>query len=279
MRFALAGAVSACMLLLQAPAPPPSGGEAPVLHYGGKPLRIGFECTADDVQWAGMACSEDEPCPLYLELSAVEAVGNKVFVAGNIHSAASTLYSILLSSDDSGRTWREPHDRLRGCGLDRIQFVDFENGWVSGQLLQPLPQDPFFLITSDGGKSWRQRPVFGENRPASILQYWFASRGNGSLVIDRAQSGETGRYELYESSDGGDSWTLRESNDKPLRLKRTGYANTDWRIRADAATKAFCIERRQGERWNVLASFAVGIGACKPSEAAPAPESEAPKVQ
>jgi hypothetical protein len=246
-----------------------------VLQNAGKPMVVDFRCTNDDIQWAGLNCSEEEPCPVYLELTAVESVGNKIFAAGNIHSAASTLYSILLASDDAGKTWREPYQRVRGASLDHIQFVDFENGWISGQTVQPLPQDPFLLITSDGGKTWRQRPMFSEARSGAIVQFWFGSRINGSLVLDRGQSGEFGRWELYESPNGGETWMLRETNERQIRLKRSAGANTDWRIRADAASKAFHIERRQGERWGGLGAFLVRMPECKPAaEAAAAPAAE-----
>ena len=215
---------------------------------------------------------------MFLELAALESLGNRVFAAGNIHSATSTLYSILLASDDSGRTWQEAHERLRGVSLDRIQFVDFEFGWISGQAVQPLPADPFLLITSDGGKTWRQRPLFSESRAGAILQFWFSSRNNGSLVLDRGQSGDLGRYELYETPNGGETWMLRETNERLIRLKRMAGENTDWRIRADARTKSFAVERRHAEKWTALALFAVEVQACRPSaEAPPAPPAAEPE--
>ena len=277
---ALAAVICGLAVRMAAQAPG-AAGEPPaaqVMQNTGAPMQVAFRCTNDDIQWAGLSCSEEEPCPVYLELAAVESVGNKIFAAGNIHSSSGTLYSILLSSDDSGKTWREPHLRLRGAGLDHIQFIDFENGWISGQAVQPLPQDPFLLITSDGGKTWRQRPLFSETRAGSILQFWFASRNNGSLVVDRGQGGELGRYELYESPNGGETWMLRETNERPIRLKRAAGTSPDWRIRADGRTKSFAIERRQGEKWAALSSFAVGLPVCRPAaeeeppQAAPVPQ-------
>jgi hypothetical protein len=96
-------------------------------------------------------------------------------------------------------------------------------------------------------------------------------------VVDRGQSGELGRYELYESPNGGETWMLRETNERPIRLKRAAGISPDWRIRADARTRSFAIERRQGEKWTALGSFAVGLPACRPAaeeeppQAAPAP--------
>ncbi len=96
-------------------------------------MRVPFQCTDDDMQWAGMSCSEEEPCPVYLEVSAMEPVGNRLVVVANIHTESITLYSVLLTSEDAGGTWREPYERTRGVGLDHVQFIDFQNGWISGQ--------------------------------------------------------------------------------------------------------------------------------------------------
>lgn len=262
---------------------PQKSGEAatparPVLENTGKPMVVEYHCTDEDIQNAGMSCSADDPCPVYLELAAVEAVGNRIFLAGNIHSSSTTLYSVLLASDDSGKSWREPYERIRSAGLDHIQFVDFENGWISGGILSPLPRDPFMLVTTDAGKSWRNRPIFSETRFGAIQQFWFSSRTNGALLVDRGESGDSGRYELYETPDSGETWMLRAVNERlvPIRQARD-RGNTDWRIRADGAIKAFRVEHHAGERWHSIAAFAVSIGQCRvPASPAPVVEVAAP---
>ena len=153
---------------------------------------------------------KDAPCPVYLELGAAASAGNKYFIAGNIHSDAVTLYSVLLGSDDAGHSWREVYQRIRAAGLDHLQFLDAQSGWAGGQQLFPLPQDPFVLLTTDGGKNWRQSAVFGENSDyhfGSIQEMYFSSKTNGSLVVDRSSGGDPGPFALYESPDGGTSWT------------------------------------------------------------------------
>jgi hypothetical protein len=272
MRLVLAMAVMCSLARSQAPpAAPPAG---PALVNLGKPMRIGFSCTEEDMLAAGMTCSEDEPCPVYLELSAAEAVGDKLFLAGNLHSTEATLYSILLASDDGGKSWREPFERQRATSLDRIQFVDFETGWVAGQVLQPLPNDPFLLLTTDGGKSWRRRPVFSESRAGAIQQFWFDSPNAGRLLI-----ADGSRFELYESPNGGETWLIREVSDRPIRWKASPAREPVVRVRADAAARSFRLERRDGERWTLVASFLIAAGACKPgpAELKPPPEPETEK--
>ena len=247
----------------------PATAALPVLENSGTPMLLPFHCTEEDVQWAGLSCSVDEPCPVYLELAAVESGGGpgpgRIFAAGNIHSSAVTLYSVLLASEDGGHTWREVHERMRGSSLDHIQFFDAELGWASGQALSPLPQDPFLLLTSDGGKTWRQRVIFSESRVGSIQQFQIGARDSGSLILDRGPGSEGGRYELYESPDAGETWTIRETSDRPFQLKPSPVAPpSEWRARADGPTQSFHLERRQGERWVSVAAFSVKLGACQP---------------
>jgi hypothetical protein len=243
---------------------PPANSAPPVLENSGKPMLLPFRCTEDDIRWAGLSCPAEEPCPVYLELAAAESAAGRIFAAGNIHALDVTLYSVLLASEDAGHTWREAYERIRGASLDHIQFLDAELGWTSGQALSPLPQDPFLLLTTDGGKTWRQRVIFSESRVGSIQQFQIGAKDSGSLIVDRGPGAEGGRYELYESPDAGETWTIKETSDRPFQLKPLPVAPSAWRVRADGPTQAFHLERRQGERWISAAAFAVKLGACQP---------------
>ena len=254
----------------------------PVYQNTGKAIKLPFACTDDDIHFAGLSCTPDEPCATYLELTGWEQVGDKLFTAGNIHTTETTLYSVFLSSADKGKTWREAHDRIRGAGLDQLQFLDFQHGWVGGSVLYPLPRDPFVLATADGGKSWSKYEIFGEARGGAILEMRFSSPKDGAVVLDRGQSEEGARYEMYETPTGGSSWLIREAGEKPMNIKRSAMANPDKRLRADANTKAFQLEVRQAGKWSSLSGFAIELDACKPApppdrEPPPPPESEAAK--
>jgi photosystem II stability/assembly factor-like uncharacterized protein len=229
------------------------------LENSGKPMRVAYECTAADTLAAGLGCSEDDPCPVYVELANVEAVGGKIFVTGNLHTPMATLDSILMASEDSGGTWTEPHPRIRSAGLDQIQFVDFQNGWISGANLQGAPRDPFFLITTDGGKTWRERTIFEETRVAAIERFWFDSPEHGMLLIDARL--DNGNHELYETQTGGASWTIQPASAELIRSPKEQPAG--WRARTDAATHSYVIEKSENNRWQKIASFLVNIASCK----------------
>jgi len=246
------------------------------------PIRTPVTCTFEQVQKLDLGCSADDPCPLFLELADVESVGERVVLAGNIHTSAETLESIVLVSDDAGKTWTEGHARVPGASLTDIQFLDFEGGWISGHVLRPDARDPFFLITSDGGKTWRRRPVYGQPTAGSIEQFRFDSRTSGKMLVDRGASGENGlRYELWESMTGGDSWNIKQVDAKPIPFPPGSSAVKPLRIRADASSKTYRIEKQDSGRWHSLASFTVSLGECKPEPPEvktldPPPEPEPP---
>ena len=267
-----------------APGQVPAG--PPVLENKGKPMLLPFQCSDEDMHTAGLSCSEEEPCAVFLELSAATAMGTRILALGNIHSESVTLYSVLLASDDGGHSWMEAHPGIRNAALDHIRLQDGERGWISGQELSPIPQNPFLLVTSDGGKTWRQRPILNEaseNRFGTIQQFWFEGKEAGSLVVDRGAGGEGGRYVLYESPDGGENWAIKQESSKPLGTKAPPIPAGDWRIRVDAVSKSFHIERRQADRWTPVGAFLVRLEPCKPpkpvEKGVPGPDEGAPGVK
>jgi hypothetical protein len=226
--------------------------------------RVEYACPAEDAEKFGLTCSEDEPCDIFLELASVEGVGSTIFAAGNLHTLATTLYGVLLTSGDSGKTWTEPNPRIPAAALDQVQFPDFQHGWASGVTLEPLARDPFFLATADGGKTWRRRPVFNETHYGSIQQFWFDSAKSGELILERSQGSAT-VYETYETANGGDSWNIKEAGSKTPKLaKAPARDSATWRVRTDSASKTNRVERRNARGgWDVVASFAVRAGVCK----------------
>src|SRR5262245_44947426 len=72
-----------------------------------------YTCTPDDVADFGLTCSEEEPCQVFLEVTEVEAVSSTLVVTGNLHTATTTLWGILLVSEDGGKTWTEPAKRIK----------------------------------------------------------------------------------------------------------------------------------------------------------------------
>jgi hypothetical protein len=244
--------------------------QTPALKNTGKPMQVAAECSLEDMQALALTCPADRPCPVYLELSGVESSGRGIFVTGNLHTEVTTLSSILLASGDGGQSWTEPYERMRGAGLDLIQFIDVSTGWVAGESLSAIPRDPFLLATSDGGKTWDKRPVFGESRTGTIDFFHFDSEKLGKLWVGQPFSGAAARFEAYESHDGGATWVLEEAGEGPPG--RGSRSAGDYRLRTDAATHSYVVDRRSPGGWETVASFLVDAGQCRAPEVVLQPE-------
>ncbi|MDR3717746.1 MAG: hypothetical protein P4K98_03020 [Bryobacteraceae bacterium] len=261
----VAFALSAGVLLAQTPpvapletVPPPP--PKTVYRYQGKPIALQAQCGEAEIADYGMSCSPDEPCPVYLELSAADSAGSKLLVAGNFHADTSTLWSVLLLSEDSGQSWTEPFDRLRGVALDQVQFPDFVTGFVSGRTAGALSKDPFLLRTSDGGKSWSRLPILEDGAVGLIERFHFDSAARGVAQVDRGRAG-AGRYATLDTQSGGDSWVIRESSAvQPVRT--SGETVPPIRIAADAKSNSFRVERHENGAWQTVAAFSVAAGSC-----------------
>lgn len=230
-----------------------------ILPLAAQQVHVDYTCTAEDIDAFGLSCSEQRPCPIFFEVSAVDAIGSTVFVAGDIHTATTTLYGVLLSTDDGGVSWNEAIARLRSTAFEHMQ-VRGDHAWLSGQKLEPLPKDPFLLITTDGGKDWHARPLFEESRFGSITQFWFDSATAGQLIFD-ASVGKDVKQELYATMTGGENWEIKQTSPKALKL--AGTHASAWTAAAPAGSKTYLIERGAGARKETLARFLIHIGDCK----------------
>jgi photosystem II stability/assembly factor-like uncharacterized protein len=232
------------------------------------PVGVGYECTEDDANALGLTCTMEDPCPVFLELASAATAGGRLLVTGNLHTRNVTLYGVLLASDDNGVTWTEAHERIRAAALEQIEFVDPMTVWINGESVDPLTRNPFFLMTTDGGRTWTQKLVSEDAKYGTIAQFHFDTPTHGELVLDASQ-GKNIRQELYETRTGGESWELEQVDNAPIRLKNGRTPSQDpnqqgqIRVRADASTGAFVVERGSGRTWNRVASFPIRVAECE----------------
>ncbi len=265
--------------------------ELPVLTNNGQPMRVSYGCVGEDLQWAGMTCSQGDPCPVYLELGSIASRDKQIFVGGDLHSTSATLSSILLQSGDAGATWKETASRTRGAELDQLEISDTQHAWAAGATQYPLTRDPFVLATTDGGTTWKQSSIGEEGSAGSVQRFWFDSPRHGELIVDTGKASSGGRYVSYESDNGGDTWTLVRAVGKLPELKSiaVGQQVPDWRIETGKDGKALQIEQRAGDQWWPIASFLIEVANCRneagqakepePSDQPAAPEPAGPKVK
>jgi hypothetical protein len=224
------------------------------------PVHVDYTCPAEDIDSFGLTCSEERPCPVFFEVSAVDSFGSRIVVAGDIHTATTTLYGVILTTEDAGASWAEAITRLRSTNFEQLQTIG-DHGWLSGQRLEPLPKDPFLMITSDAGKNWRQKPLFEETRFGAIAQFRFETILTGELIFDDSV-GKATHQELYVTATGGDNWEMRQNSTKALHLKPLNEAA--WIVTAPPGSKTYLIEHVvAGGKKQPFAHFLIHIGDCK----------------
>jgi photosystem II stability/assembly factor-like uncharacterized protein len=208
-----------------------------------------------------MSCSDQAPCPIYLELSSVSSNGKKVALAGNLHGASVTLFSILLTSDDGGATWKEPAVRISGAALEQVQLLNSTHGWAAGETQVPLTRDPFFLSTTPDG-AWDRKALDEDGTPGAVQRFWFDTPEHGELIVD------SGQNVLYETRNGGESWkVVGKTKQAPKLANAPTVENVDYRLSTDNKSHAYVLEKREGEKWNKVASFPVQVASCPNSNA------------
>jgi len=254
--------------------------EEPSMRYTGTPLVLPFDCASDEVADYGLRCAPDEPCEISIELNSVTSARENVFLVGEFDDGSRALASFVLRSADGGRSWDEVHERMPGVSLDHLYFYDDSAGWATGHGLSVPPSDPFFLLTTDGGKHWRRRDVYSKPEVGVIEEFWFDDERSGGLLIDRVQGADAGRrFERYETMTGGASWMIREVSETPIRVRNVVPVGPDpaWRLTNDEERGAWQVEQRQPGGWAAVAEFSAMVAVCQsPPQMASEPESNPP---
>lgn len=258
------------------PQPPPEEkkdeGKAAVLEYAGEPLKLPLECRAEAFLRAGLVCSEESPCDTFLELVDITSIQDRVLLIGNIHTPSATIATVLLRSDDAGKTWTEAFERVDAAGLEMVQTLDRQHGWIGGQqTTQDHASSPFLLVSTDGGLNWVRRPVWNgeEERHGAVIEIYFDDPQHGFVIIDRLTS-EGDSYELYESMNSGLSWSIRQVSSEMPTIRRRMVANEaekPWRLNEDRGAAAYEVEHLVDGEWTKVSAFAGDLGACRSVEA------------
>ena len=224
---------------------------------------------------------------LGLWLTAIHGqTADTAFLVGSYQLGQATYRSVLLRTTDGGSTWEEVAQGISETTLFGMDFVNSKRGFVYGQLTTGDPEPPFFLRSDDGGLSWRRvGQIEAEGAPA-IHAFGFTDAQHGSIKLLFHAVGLTPekphRNEVYETSDGGETWIQTESkfisdndvaklgammkNDMVHRHNRVV-----WRLEeagGDAWTYGYWITRSldDGVNWERVSRFARHPFSPKPGE-------------
>lgn len=114
----------------------------------------------------------------------------------------------LFRTEDGGRTWRSlPTPPVGGA----VRFFSERNGWLAGG-----PAGTNLFVTRDGGRSWEETGVAPPQDGAKLRRVYFLpafDNDQDGLLPVRLEPVESGEASiaLYETRDGGRTWTLQGS--------------------------------------------------------------------
>lgn len=162
----------------------------------------------------------------------------------------------LTLTDDGGKLWRDVTPQ--GIAIDRIRGVLFLNGstgWIGA--VTPVPGDPpagtmVVLRTADGGKAWASASVVGPRMiwpgPPIVTQMYvdFVDAEHGWLAANY-RTGMMGQGLLYETDDGGATWTQLAQLPGGSGAVRFADLNAGWWT--DGSTGRSYVSHDGGKSW------------------------------
>ncbi len=247
----------------------------PTPVYSGENVALPIECKTGKLEYSGILCSPEQPCVLYLDLAAIAAEGDFVVAAGELHSNESTLESVVLSSADGGKTWKEAAERVPAAGIEAVEIVDGGYAWAAGQQGDAATvEKPFTLYTGDYGESWSLRKLGDAEDPIRgvVVDFRLDSAEHGYIILEQLST--TGDpFQMRETYNGGRSWDIRQITAERPKIPGGRFLRTPeqmWRLREDSG--AWRIERRSDAEpggWALSTSFLVEAGSCPNRSAAP----------
>lgn len=119
--------------------------------------------------------------------------------------------------------------------LRAIHFSDADNGWIGGT-------GGTLLVTSDGGKTWRQKARFMED---TIREVHFFDKTTGWLLCERNifALGEKSPSYLLKTTDGGNNWTQVDfENKQRQRITNIFFAKSGFGLAAGETGALFGLE-------------------------------------
>ena len=100
---------------------------------------------------------------------------------------------VALRTTDGGKTWK-PLLSGAAANINQIQFVDWNNGWMLGEITRRDDEEPetILLSTTNGGRTWTKKAL------PNVLSIFFSDPQHGWAVGKNAT--------ILRTEDGGQEW-------------------------------------------------------------------------
>jgi hypothetical protein len=193
--------------------------------------------------------------PAELQLKTAGQVGGRIFAGGSFHSKDRVISSVLLATDDGGRSWIEAAPRYRETELGAAQVSDLRVWIAAHRQTGDGPLDPFFLFTFDSGLHWRRIPLRPYSEAGRITSFHFREDGNGFALV-REPGPVRSVAKRFVTADGANSWVLTEAEEPSIPGTQPN------RIRIQESADEFRIQVRDEKTWTTVSRISWSAGVC-----------------
>ncbi len=140
----------------------------------------------------------------------------------------------VLETTSGGARWQiaQVSTGLQSYTLKSAAFLDSQNAWVAVQSADKYS----VFYTFNGGGLWAETPILDEQ--GNITHITFADALNGWFIFDKGQTATGDAIDLFQTTDGGNSWLPIATTDNttggqiPYNAAKTGLtflnATTGW---------------------------------------------------
>ena len=132
-----------------------------------------------------------------------------IFLYGDLRTAAASIGTFILRSDDAGRSWTETMSPVEGSTVDGIVFSGRQSGWALVMWTIEGPGDVSLYRSRDGGKSWKKVSEIPKRHHWGWPNgFTFSDDRNGTvgMFYGDAAGPEIEGLWVLKTADGGRTW-------------------------------------------------------------------------
>lgn len=163
--------------------------------------------------------------------SGLQYAGERLFVFGSFKVADITARSVILTSANQGRTWRETAPTIPGSEIMALSFPSDNVGFALVAWSTQGPGELFMLRSNDGGQSWEKLPEIPKNHYSGWpVAFSFEDKNKGTLVLQFIDDNPENLRSVLVTEDGAKTWTAfmgAPPNHQKLELSRAPFKVKD----------------------------------------------------
>lgn len=197
------------------------------------------------------------------------------FLLGSLQTPAVSIRSLLLRSEDGGRSWGEVMTPVTGSDVIRLFFLNKQTGWTLLGQTSEGPGPLYLYKTRDSGKSWEKVSRIPKRHYTGWPKgFGFIDERNGRIEMLYEGAAPTDGFAIMSTSDGGITWRetrslsldeYREKYEKDSEEPSTDYVTardgSQWKLQKQPNGQVSILRRRRsGGEWDIVSTLPSHFG-------------------